>query len=69
MLEITVCPVCAGAVRKVKEDWVGEFKGQEYIVPELEYYICIKCSERIYPHEAIKKIESFSPAYQLAEPV
>ena len=69
MFEITVCPVCAGKARKIKEDWVGEFKEQEYIVPDLEYYICDECGERIYPHEAIKRIELFSPAYQLAEPV
>jgi len=69
MLKITVCPVCGGKVRQVKEDWAGEFRGQEYRVPDLEYYICEDCSERIYPHEAIKKIEAYSPAFQVAEPV
>ena len=56
-------------MRQVKEDWAGEFRGQEYRVPDLEYYICEDCSERIYPHEAIKKIEAYSPAFQVAEPV
>ncbi len=69
MFEITVCPVCAGKVRKIKEDWVSEFKGEKYVVPDLEYYICDECGEPVYPHEALKKIEAFSPAYQLAEPV
>ena len=68
MLEITVCPVCGGNIKKVKEDWVGKYKGQGYVVPDLEYYICEKCGERIYPREAIRKIEAYSPAYQLAEP-
>lgn len=65
MIELTVCPVCDGKVKKVKEDWVGEYRGQKYIVPALEYYMCEKCGERIYSREAMKQIESFSPAYQL----
>jgi YgiT-type zinc finger domain-containing protein len=68
MLEITVCPVCDGKIKKVKEDWVGEFKGKEYIVPDLEYYICEACGERIYMREAMRKIEAYSPAYHLPEP-
>jgi len=68
MLEITVCPVCGGKVKKVKEDWAGEFKGQKYIVPDLEYYVCEVCGERIYTREAMKKIESYSPAFQVPEP-
>jgi YgiT-type zinc finger domain-containing protein len=69
MIEITICPVCAGKVKKIKEDWVGKVNGQTYIVPDLEYYICAECGERIYPREALKKIELFSPVYQMAEPV
>lgn len=69
MIEITTCPVCGGKVRKIKEDWVGAYNGQTYIVPDLEYYICERCGERIYPHEAMKKIESYSPAFQEIEPV
>ena len=67
MLKITVCPVCGGKGRQVKGDWIGEFRGQEYFVPDLEYYICEECGERIYPHGAIKKIEAYSPAFQLVE--
>lgn len=67
-MEITICPVCGGKVKKVKEDWVGIFKDQEYVVPELEYYICEDCGEKIYPREALKKIETYSPAYSLPTP-
>lgn len=67
MLTITVCPIDGGDVKKVKEDWVGNFKGQEYVVPDLEYYLCVECGERIYPREAMQKIEVFSPAYRVAE--
>ena len=68
MLEIKICPVCGGKVQKITEDWVGEYMGKKYVVPDLEYYICEECGERIYPREAIRKIEAYSPAYQLAEP-
>lgn len=69
MFEITVCPVCSGKVRKIKEDWIGKFKEQTYIVPDLEYYVCDECGEKIYTREALKKIEAFSPAFQRTEPV
>jgi YgiT-type zinc finger domain-containing protein len=68
MLEILVCPVCGGKVKQVREDWVGAYKGKTYIVPDLEYYICEECGEKIYPREAMRKIEACSPAYQLPEP-
>ncbi len=69
MLKITECPVCGGKIRKVKEDWIGEYQGQKYTVPDLEYYICELCGEKIYSPEAMRKIESYSPAFKVAEPV
>ena len=68
-LEITVCPVCRGKIKKVKEDWVGEYKNQKYTVPDLEYYLCGNCGERVYPREAMQKIEASSPAFQTTESV
>ena len=68
MLEITICPVCGGNVKKVKLDWIGEFKGQKYVVTNLEYYLCEDCGEKIYPRDAMRRIEAHSPAYQLVKP-
>lgn len=67
MIEITKCPVCGGTVPKIKEDWLSEYQGQEYTVPDLEYYLCDDCGERIYPREAMQKIEAYSPAFQMLE--
>lgn len=67
--EITVCPVCGCSISKVKEDWVGEYKNQKYSVPNLEYYLCGNCGERVYPREAMQKIEASSPAFQAKESV
>jgi YgiT-type zinc finger domain-containing protein len=68
MLEIKNCPVCGNNVKIVNQDWVGEFKGQNYVVTNLEYYICEQCGEKIYPRDAIRRIEASSPAYQLVKP-
>lgn len=64
MLKITVCPVCGGRVEKVNQDWVGYFMGQPYVVHNLDYYVCQECNEQIFPHEAINKIQTCSPAYR-----
>jgi YgiT-type zinc finger domain-containing protein len=67
MFELTICPVCASKLKKVREDWVGEFEGRQYIVPDLEYYVCDDCGETVYPRDAMRKIEAYSPAYELSE--
>lgn len=64
-LILTVCPVCGGEIESVVEDWAGEFEGTQYIVPTLEYYLCLDCNERVYPRAAVQKIRAYSPAYQL----
>jgi len=42
---------------------MGEFRGQPYTVPDLEFYECPDCGERIYDREAMRKIEAYSPAF------
>ena len=64
MLNISVCPVCGGKVNKIRENWIGEYQGQKYIVPDLEYYECEDCAERIYDRDAMRKIEACSPAIE-----
>ena len=68
-LEITVCPVCGHNINKIKEDWVGEYKNQKYTAPNLECYLCSNCDERVYPCEAMRKIEASSPAFREKESV
>jgi len=61
MLEINTCPSCGSD--RVRRTWTGEFQGQRYSVPDLEYYECPRCGERVYNREAMRRIEARSPAF------
>ncbi|MFQ5502140.1 MAG: YgiT-type zinc finger protein [Phycisphaerae bacterium] len=64
MVEITICPSCGkNRIRLVRRDWEGEADGETYTVPDLNYYECMDCGERIYDREAMRRIESHSPAF------
>ena len=68
-IKITRCPTCGNdKIGKVCRDWTGEFQGQSYIVPSLEFYECSTCGEKIYDPKAMQKIESYSPAYAGTRP-
>ncbi len=63
-LEITHCPVCGSdQIQLLKQDWTGKFQGQVYVVPDLTFYECAQCGERIYDRVAMRKIEAYSPAF------
>jgi YgiT-type zinc finger domain-containing protein len=65
MIKITSCPSCnSDKIQKVRKNWTGQFKGQTYTVPNLEYYECPDCGEKVYDREAMRKIETYSPAYE-----
>ena len=64
MLNITICPSCGSKkIKMVRRDWTGKFKGKEYTVPNLEYYECPDCGEKVYTREAMRQIEAYSPAF------
>lgn len=64
MKKLITCPSCgSGKIKKVKKNWKGEFQGQKYTVPGLEYHECPHCGEKVYDREAMRKIESHSPAF------
>lgn len=64
MLKITKCPHCGSAkIKRVKRNWTGDFQGQVYTVPGLEFYECPTCGEKIYDRQAMQKIEAHSPAF------
>ena len=66
-LDIKTCPSCHGKrIKRVRRNWIGAFKGKTYTVPNLEYYECPDCGERIYDREAMREIESYSPAFERA---
>lgn len=67
MLKITTCPTCgSNKIKKVKRDWTDDFQGESYTVPALEFHECPDCGERLYDRDAMRKIESYSPAYAKA---
>ena len=68
MEKITNCPTCgSNKIRSIKKDQTREFKGQKYVVPDLEYQECPVCGEEIYSPDAVRKIETYSPAFTQSE--
>lgn len=69
MLKITICPSCGGGkAKKVRRNWTESFKGKKYTVRNLQYYECPNCSERLYDHDSMRKIEAHSPAFERTHP-
>ncbi len=63
-ITISACPSCgSSAIRNVKGNWNRKFRGKSYTVRSLEYFVCPKCREKIYPPEAMRRIQQHSPAY------
>lgn len=64
-LNITTCPSCGSKrIKRVRRDATRNFKGEEYTVPDLEYYECPDCGEKVYDREAMRQIEAHSPAFK-----
>ena len=63
-LTIKTCPNCGSdQITKVCRDWHGNYKGEEYTVPALEFYECPVCSERVFEPATLRQIREYSPAY------
>lgn len=64
MLKIQNCPSCGSErIREVRRNWSGEFKGRQYTVSRLRFFECPACGERVFDPEAMRQIESRSPAF------
>lgn len=64
-VNITICPSCGGKkIKRVRRNWTGNFRGKEYTVPDLEYYECPNCGEKVYDREAMRQIQRHSPAFK-----
>ena len=64
MIKITICPTCGSdKIKKVRRNWTGKVQSKTYNVPNLEYYECPDCGEKVYDREAMRKIEAHSPAF------
>lgn len=63
-LSISTCPSCgSSAIRKIKGKWSGNFRGKKFTVAALEYFDCPNCHEKVYPPQALRRIQESSPAY------
>lgn len=62
---VSMCPTCgSAAIQKVSGSWTGSYKGKTYTIESLEYYACPTCNEKVYPPEAMRRIQQASPAYR-----
>lgn len=62
ILKITRCPTCGSRkIKLVRRDWTDEVAGKRYTVPNLDFYECPNCGEKLYDQEAMRKIEAHSP--------
>ena len=62
--KITTCPSCGSSkIKKIRGNWAGDYKGKRYAVPDLEYYACPTCREKVYDRNAMREIEAHSPAF------
>ncbi|HBA39303.1 MAG TPA: hypothetical protein DCZ05_06065 [Deltaproteobacteria bacterium] len=69
ILKITTYPSCGSdKVKKVRRNWTGSFNGKRYTVPNLQYYECPDCGERVYDRDAMREIEARSPAFEGMHP-
>jgi YgiT-type zinc finger domain-containing protein len=58
------CPSCgSGRIKKVHGSLTREFEGETYTVPNVTYYSCPDCGERVYEGDSVEKIQARSPAY------
>lgn len=61
---LSVCPNCGSPeIQRVRQDWSSTFQGEKYTVKALEFYSCPTCHEKVYPPEAMQRIQAASPSY------
>lgn len=64
MLKITVCPTCGSEkIKHVCRDLARTVKGQDYVVPLLEFDECPDWREMVFDAAAMRKIQEHSPAF------
>ena len=61
---IASCPSCgSSAIRKIRGKWNGTYRGKTFPVTALEYFDSPNCHEKVYPSQAMRRIQESSPAY------
>jgi YgiT-type zinc finger domain-containing protein len=63
-LQITECPTCGSdKIRRTRKAIKRTYKDHTYCVPDVSFWECPDCSERIFDRTAMRQIEAASPAY------
>jgi YgiT-type zinc finger domain-containing protein len=58
ILKIASCPTCGSRrITKVRRSVTGTFRGRKYTVPDLNFFECPDCGEKVYSREALREIE------------
>ena len=61
---VSVCPASGSRrIERLCGKWGCSYKGKPYEVAHLEYYSCPDCGEKVYPPEAMRRIQEASPGY------
>ena len=56
MITVKTCASCGSdKIRRMHRDWADEYEGIAYVVPDLEYYECPDCEERVYDRDGMRK--------------
>jgi len=64
MVQIKHCPTCGSdKIRKVRRDLTEEYQGKSYTAPNVEFHDCPVCGEKVFDPEAVRLIQSYSPAF------
>ena len=65
--KLTGCPTCGSQkIRRVRKTVKRTHASQTYGVPDLAFWECPACGERVYDRNAMREIEAHLPAYQKA---
>ena len=60
-VKLTKCPTCGNNnLKKVRKVVTGTRQGKRYSAPNMEFYECPDCGERIYDPAAIRQLERHS---------
>ena len=63
-LKISSCPTCGSAkIRRVRKTIERTYRDRTYMVPNVSFWECADCSERLFDRDAMHRIEACSPAY------
>ena len=69
MEKLTKCPTCgSGNIKSVRRTWSGVFRGHAYKVPNVRFYECPHCGEKVFDPEAVRKIQGHRPTRKNARP-